>query len=167
MKRVLPVIIGAFMVFQTGISQEVQLTPTVISSAGNFHKTESMSLSWTLGEVAVTTLSGDNLVLTQGFQQPFGGTVGIEPDPIKWQISAYPNPVRNELRLQFDLPEVTDFSLEVQDVSGRVLFQQEDDEVYPGDILPVEMSDYKVGLYFFRIATMDRKQVRVISIRKE
>lgn len=167
MKRILPVIIGTFMIFQTGISQEIQLVPTVISPAGNFHKTENMSLSWTLGEVAVTTLSGNNLVLTQGFQQPFGSAVGIEPNPVKWQISAYPNPVRNELRLQFDLPEVTDFSLEVQDVSGRVMFQQEFDAVYPGDIIPVEMSDYKEGVYFFRIATMDAKQVRVISISKE
>ena len=48
-----------------------QLTPTVLSSAGDVQTNGNVSLSWTLGEVATETYDNGNIILTQGFQQPF------------------------------------------------------------------------------------------------
>jgi hypothetical protein len=158
---------GLLLAGQLVMAQSVQLSPTVIASAGNYSEAGGISLSWTLGEVAVTTLSQGDLVLTQGFQQSYLKDVGFAMDPILWQIIAYPNPVMDELRIQFDVPDPTDFLIEIQDVTGRLLSQEQYKQVFPGDVIPIAMSSYKEGVYFFRISTNDRKQVRVISITKQ
>ncbi|MCA1746596.1 MAG: T9SS type A sorting domain-containing protein, partial [Bacteroidales bacterium] len=123
-------------------------------------------ISWTLGEVAVTTLQQGDIILTQGFQQSFLRNVGFATDPIKWQIAAYPNPVRDKLRIQFDLSETTDFSIEIQDVNGRLISKKEYTQIIPGDVIQVDVSAFSDGIYYFRVATTDRRQTRVISITK-
>lgn len=42
----------------------------VVNSAGNFLESPAGSISWSLGEVTVFTISGSDAHLTQGFQQP-------------------------------------------------------------------------------------------------
>ncbi|MEX0986310.1 MAG: T9SS type A sorting domain-containing protein [Bacteroidales bacterium] len=166
MKKNLPIIIAAVFYCQLAFSQNVVLSPTVIASAGNYSEAGGISLSWTLGEVAISTLQGGDIILTQGFQQAFDGNVGFNIDPIKWQILAYPNPVSDQLRIQFDMPETNDFIIEIQDVTGRIISQEQYKEVYPGDMIQVNMSSYQYGVYLFRISTTNRTQVRVISISK-
>lgn len=148
-------------------SAQIELGPTVIASAGSYSEADNISLSWTLGEIAVTTLEEGNLVLSQGFQQAYINGTSVKLEELNWQITAYPNPVKNELSIQFDLLETSNFWIEIQDVTGRILSQEQFKEVYSGDIIPVDMSSYKVGIYFCRIFTPDREQMRVISIRKK
>jgi hypothetical protein len=57
------------------------LSPEVISSAGGYFENTDASLSWTLGETVTETFTGTNVILTQGFQQPFGIQItGIDLD---------------------------------------------------------------------------------------
>ena len=109
MKKIFPLVIAFVLSFQLASSQGIELSPTVIASAGNYSEAGGISLSWTLGEVAVTTLTQGDIVLTQGFQQSFLKDVGFGVHPINWQIAAYPNPVVDELRIQFDMPASRDF----------------------------------------------------------
>lgn len=147
-------------------AQEVVLSPAVISSAGGYAETGNISLSWTLGELAVTTVNGESMMLTQGFQQGDLESVGFSLDPIEWQIIAYPNPVVSALNIQFDLLEPGDFHIEIQDITGRLMRLEDYDKIYPGDVVQFDMSGFKPGSYFYRISSKDRQQVRVISIRK-
>lgn len=165
MKKLFTLVAAVFVASQMSFGQ-IELSPTVIASAGNYAEAGGISLSWTLGEIAVTTLEQGDLILTQGFQQSYKLPDGIDLDPVDWQIVAYPNPVDNELKIQFDVLEPTDFWIEIQDVTGRVLSQKQYKEIHPGDIIPVSMNTYKYGVYFFRVFTPDRQQMRVISIRK-
>lgn len=66
MKKLL---ISLFATLSTGLFAQT-LNPTVITTAGGYTTGATVSLSWTLGELATETLSNSNLVLTQGFQQP-------------------------------------------------------------------------------------------------
>jgi hypothetical protein len=167
MRKFVVILSGALLACQLVIAQSVQLSPTVIASAGNYAEAGGISLSWTLGEVAVTTLSQGDLVLTQGFHQTYPSNVGFSMDPVQWQIIAYPNPVRDALHLQFDVPDPTDFLVEIQDVSGRLLRQEQHKQVHPGDVVQVGMSTFSEGVYFVRIFTTDRNQVRVFSITRQ
>ena len=45
-------------------------SPTAIVSAGNAANVNGTYVSWSVGETFVTTLSGGDIILTQGFQQP-------------------------------------------------------------------------------------------------
>lgn len=166
MKKVSPLLIAAIFAIQTLTAQNVQLSPTVISSAGNYSEAGNISLSWTLGEVAVSTLQQGDVILTQGFQQPFLKDVGFKLNPIDWKIIAYPNPVTDELRIQFDLMDTKDFIVEIQDVTGKLISQQQYKSVFPGDVVVVGMESYAYGIYFFRVSTTDKKQVRVLNISK-
>jgi len=57
------------------------LSPTVISSGGGYSTGSTVSLSWTLGELATETFINGSYILTQGFQQPVEGvTISINLD---------------------------------------------------------------------------------------
>ncbi len=148
------------------LSAQVTLAPTVIASGGGYAEGDNISISWTLGELAVATLSGGNLVLTQGFQQPFDIDVGMEKDEVSWGISVYPNPVGEELRVRFDIETPGDFLMEIQDVTGRIVSQELYNQVNPGDIIQMNTSGYTTGIYFLKVLTKDLKQVQVTSLRK-
>lgn len=64
--------ICTIVILITGIAYTYSqsLTLTVIASAGSYYESDNLRLSYTLGEIAVSTLSTSNLILTQGFQQP-------------------------------------------------------------------------------------------------
>lgn len=152
--------------FFASIYGQIQLTPSVISSGGGIGVNDNLSISWTLGEVAVTTLTGDQMILTQGFQQSFDMDVGIAMDEVNWNISIYPNPVRDELRIRFNIEKPGDFLLEIQDVSGRLIKQELHKQVNPGDIVLLNTSTYTNGIYFLKVLTPDHQQIQVTSLRK-
>ena len=51
-------------------SQQIQLTPVLIGSTGNFSQGAWGSVSSSVGEAVIFTLSANNYILTQGFNQP-------------------------------------------------------------------------------------------------
>ena len=53
---------------------QVSMVNSVLATAGDFQTNGSYSLSWTVGELAVSTLTEGSNVLTQGFQQPWAMT---------------------------------------------------------------------------------------------
>ena len=145
---------------------QVILASSVIASGGGYAASDNLSISWTLGELAVTTLSGGDMILTQGFQQPFDIGVGIGQDEVIWEISAYPNPVKDELRIRFNIDRQREFWIEVQDVTGRLISLEQHKQIYPGDVVPLNTSKIKAGIYFLKVFTPDRKLMKVLSIRK-
>jgi len=159
-------LLAAFALAAVTLQAQVTLTPTVVSSGGGYFQSENMSISWTLGELAITTLSSNNMVLTQGFQQPFDLDVGLSSESMSWGVSVYPNPVGEQLRIRFDIRDPGDYLIEVQDVTGRLVSQQHYRQVAPGDIILLNTSTYTTGVYFLKVMTGDRQQVQVTSLRK-
>ena len=166
MKRIFTLFVGAFFLMHF-LNAQVTLAPSVIASAGGYAENGNISLSWTLGEIAVSTLYGNDLILTQGFQQPFtlGTSINLNTT-VDWNIKAFPNPVESELKIQFDLSDTKNFWIEIQDVTGRTIELQQYKEIHSGDIIPIYMTHYKYGVYFLKIFTPDKKQMRVLSIRR-
>jgi hypothetical protein len=100
----------------------------VISSLGtNTTTPQGLSLSFTIGEPVSKALSASGTTLTQGFHQPelclLTPIHAVSQSPA-FQLEIYPNPVQNDLSLQFS--EVLSHTLIVQvtNLSGAVLTQQ-------------------------------------------
>lgn len=80
----------------------------------------NIDLHWSVGELAATTISADNIELTQGYHQ-----LDLMVDPIfEWgsdqlQISIYPNPTQDLLHLQQE--HQTEFQVELRDLLGRII----------------------------------------------
>ena len=125
-----------------------------------------MSLSWTLGELAVNTLYGENVVLTQGFQQVFDVEVGMNENMVHWSISAYPNPLGATLRIRFDTPGPGPYYLEIMDVTGRLVQQISYPDIKPGDIRELNTGGYQPGIYLLKVYDLSKEQVQVYSLRK-
>jgi hypothetical protein len=110
MRKVLT-IITVFIFLSIVAQAQLTLSPAVIAAGGQFYSSDNLAISWTIGEVAVATLRGDNLVLNQGFQQPFGTGTGIKNNGVKGNIFVYPNPVSDVLYIRFDLEKRGDYVL--------------------------------------------------------
>jgi len=166
MKKYATFILIAFFAI-AGLKAQLTLAPTVLASAGGYSESGNISLSWTLGELAVTSLSGGDLILTQGFQQPYSLGTGISgPTTMLLDIIAFPNPVERELYLKFNIEDPGDFVIEITDVSGRIMSIKQYRNLMPGEQLPVEMQSYPQGLYLFKVCSPDRTMLRVFRISK-
>lgn len=103
------------------IIEAQNLSPTVVNSSGGVISNSSNSLEWSLGELAVSTLTSPNNLLTQGFLQPTTTIVGTEAAFDESRFSAYPNPVSDWLNLQTDIAEIK--TMHMHNVSGRLVLQ--------------------------------------------
>jgi len=67
----------------------------VVSTSGGYYEGENLSLSWTLGEPVIETFNSGNLILTQGFQQPYNFYLQqILNVPMGWSgVSTYLDPL--------------------------------------------------------------------------
>ncbi len=76
------------------------LEKQVIGAAGSSVSNGSMSLDFTVGEVAVTTLTQTNFILTQGFHQGEMMTTSVNGLPISVSYKISPNPTTDKLWLE-------------------------------------------------------------------
>jgi len=118
MNKIIPTLIA--LSFARMIAAQ-NLSPTVVNSSGGVISNSSNSLEWSLGELAVSTLTSTNNLLTQGFLQPTTTIVGTEAPFDESRFSAFPNPVSDWLNLQTDIPEIE--TVQVHDISGRLVLQ--------------------------------------------
>ncbi len=76
--------INTVLIFAQSIDREV------ISTSGDYFEGPNSSVSWSLGEIATETLTDGNIILTQGFQQPFGVVIhGIDLDVLLYLEGPY------------------------------------------------------------------------------
>lgn len=102
-----------------------QIAPSVISAAGEHEAGNEYQVSWTLGEPIIQTVSNGKYVLTQGFHQ---GTIeissGIETKSDPFGITIYPNPVNEQLFIQFERkPHL--IQIEIFDMAGQKLISRD------------------------------------------
>ena len=142
----------AFLFAASLSAQEV--SPQVVSSAGGFNVSgdNSLSLSWTLGELVISTVtSTDNqLILTQGFQQSnlIVDAITIHPE-LGITITVYPNPTKDFVNIRLASPLEGNTMVFLTSPDGRAIFN---DKLMEGDLtMLIDMSGYPSGTYFLRI----------------
>lgn len=75
----------------------------LISVTGKVQQEGVYYLSWSIGEPVINTTSRLGYTLTQGFQQPSFINKSILPAPLRDEVRAFPNPVRDHLQVEFDV----------------------------------------------------------------
>jgi hypothetical protein len=82
----------------------------VISSGGGYFDSGSSSISFTIGETIISTLSSGSAILTQGFQQSFTPiSTGMKTEDLSGE-KIFPNPVSSVLYVDSDSDNI-DFRL--------------------------------------------------------
>jgi hypothetical protein len=106
MKHLIPLTIALAMI--AGISQSN--AQQVIATGGGWYQTENITMSFTIGEPVIETFSGGDVILTQGFQQPYSfylqqilnipaGWSGVSTwlDPLNKSVDGLFAPAANDL----------------------------------------------------------------------
>ena len=137
-----------------GLSQSI--SPTVVASSGNYSENNDVSLSWTLGEIAIETLEAETLILTQGFHQ--GNPVIDAIEKIideNFRIKIYPNPTNQSVTVEIFRRDPGKVMLEVIDLNGKLLSNKLIEETK--NKTEIDFSPYSPATYYLRIKTQDQK----------
>jgi hypothetical protein len=151
MKSLLTTIL-TFMFVLSVSGQEVK--QQVVASAGGFEVSgdNSISLSWTLGELVITTVeseSGD-MILTQGFQQSVLVINAIQKNPdLGVEVIVFPNPTSDLININFSAPLDGETELFLNSATGRLVYSN---KMMLGELLKqINMHQYPGGTYILRI----------------
>jgi hypothetical protein len=163
-KQTLLLLVISFFCIQL---QSQSLSPWVISSAGGYASNASYSVSWTLGEIAVTTISNASYSLGQGFQNGVSIATGIDDmENLIWSFQLYPNPVKDRLYISFELAEPTDIVIEVLDLAGRKFLVHEYDRLTGRAEKNLDVSTFDQGLYLLHIYSKDYQISKTFQFQK-
>ena len=150
------------LIFLTGNVFSQQVTPSVICSGGETFTTSSLTLDFTIGEIATETLSGNGVLLTQGFNQNIIPNLGIEEEKVNSDdITIYPNPVSDRLCLLFNGEKTKPVKVKINDLGGRVVFSQDFNNnpliIHPEKLEP---GFYTVTVVFDNHLTINKKIIK-------
>ncbi|MBI3502077.1 MAG: T9SS type A sorting domain-containing protein [Bacteroidetes bacterium] len=137
------------------------LTPNVVASQGDYVTSAGGSLSWTLGEISGETYSSATNFLTQGFQQPDTVYVTAVSNPVEQTISVYPNPVIDNLMINFSVSGENYFA-EVFDMTGRMLTRK----YISSAQTKISFSPFSEGIYLLTISNAETHITYSFKIHK-
>lgn len=156
-KRIITTAITLFT-FLTLFSQES------ILSSGGVAKGSGGSVSYSAGQVFYSTSKGSNATVSQGVQQPYEISVLSAIDDISQidlDITAYPNPATDLLRLKIKDKEINGLSYRLFDMNGNILEHNKVEDI----ITTIDMKLLPSSVYFLKVL-IDNKDVKTFKIIK-
>ncbi|MGB4204464.1 MAG: T9SS type A sorting domain-containing protein [Bacteroidales bacterium] len=133
----------------------------VVATMGYFAENQQVSLSWTIGETFVTTLSSENNHLTQGFNQSkLSLTIVFEKktDP---GLKIYPNPVQESLFIEAN-ENAGELHYDVISPEGKSLATSG----FTGTKADISFKPYASGVYFLHIFS-NEELLKIVKIVKK
>ncbi len=120
----------------------------VIATGGNYRETVDGSLAWTVGETVIETFSNVNNSLTQGMHQSKLIITAIyELEGSDLNISVFPNPVDEFLKINIEIEEYSMMKCVLYDIEGKLLKQIE----VTGNETFIQIGSYKPATYLLKI----------------
>ena len=141
MKYILLVTIILFSSF----SYSQNLSPELISTAGNTHSNNVAVIDYSIGEIVVETFQ-DNAILTQGFHQDDIRITSINDYAKNDLINVYPNPTSSFLNIDF--PKKINSRIQLMDINGKLI---REDFIENKQTQSFDVSSLAQGSYFLNI----------------
>jgi hypothetical protein len=127
------------------LGQAQDLDQHVTATAGAYSENANGSLSWTMGETVVETVSDGTNTLTQGFHQGnLSVTTLIEKTELSSNLKVYPNPVENILHVETDK---TGMDYQLLNINGQTVSNGKLENMNQ----EINFSDLPAGIYFLKI----------------
>jgi hypothetical protein len=148
----------AWAVMASAVISAQSLTPKVVASGGGFKSTSAGSLTFTIGEVAVTTFSKTNSILTQGFEQGTmkNGSSVVDIDAGDVSIQLFPSPASTYIEFNIETKESQDVSIAIYDILGNKVCDVQDVSSSGSTHHAVHgISDMANAVYFAMVSVTD------------
>lgn len=168
-KKILIFIAGFFIA--TWLNAQ-SLNPSVMSAGGEQNQTETLSLEWTLGELAIDYLNSLDIVISEGFHQSFLEVIEIPYDlffeemadqkdtSFDCTIDVWPNPTQSILNIKIESEVEEGISLELIDILGQKIMSKENYE--PNGLFELDFSEKKAGTYLLKFLRNDGSLIKTI-----
>ena len=143
MKKNKLILLSLFAI-SSGATYSQSISPEVLSTSGDHFVNGSSQVSWTLGEISVETYQGSGSTLTQGFHQTEMSVVAVEDFNIENVISLYPNPVFNQLNLDFGNRSPEPYKVTIYDINGKSVYVT---DYSNANFQRIDMTAYSPGTY--------------------
>ena len=107
------------------------------------------SSSFSVGQMAYTTYTGNTGSVAQGIQQTYDiiALLGAEISAIKLELVAYPNPIQETLTLKINNYKNEKLTYQLYDLQGKLW----DSQSVKGAQTQLDMNDLAVGTYLLSI----------------
>jgi len=153
------------LVFLTSLGLTgLQAQETIPATGGNASGSGGTA-SYTVGQVVYHTHGGTNGSVAEGVQHPYEISVvtGIEEMPISLiNISAYPNPTTEFLKLKVESEKFESLEFQLYDMQGRLLQSRKITE----NETKINMSTYTAAIYFVRVVKTSGRSSQFLKVFK-
>lgn len=153
MPKLYALLAACFLINQTHAQTT---TPEVIATAGDHYDNGTNSVSWTLGEPVIQTVSDGNNTLTQGFHQTNLLVDAIGDVAPESTIQVYPNPTADNITIKAEAAGDYE-SAQLYDASGRLVWAQNESTAPLQSI--IDMTSMANGLYVLKIQQLDNSSL--------
>ena len=162
MKRLVLVTIACIIgVYTYGQS----VSSSVIATAGESVENGSVNVSWTLGEIAVETIEGTNVTLTQGFQQGYFEVVSIgDPLSNEFELNVYPNPATEFIWIDLKSNEVISSIIEIYNMDGKLVYNEKWE--FGNGPNQIMINELNASQYILRISDSNGKVLQTFKLIK-
>ncbi len=136
-----------------------------INASGSNATGSGGSVSYSVGQVVYTSITGPNGVVAQGVQQPYEISVvtrGEVVNGINLCVSAYPNPTVDNLTLSIHDFELSNLLYQLYDLEGKLL----QNEKITGNLTSIAMSNLVPASYILKVI-QGNKVVKTFKIIKK
>jgi hypothetical protein len=158
MKKTLKILI-AFCLFGYGALKAQE----IITPGGDYFSNSNGSLSSTIGEPINETFTGSVNVITQGFQQSKLTVFSVyETNDPGLSISAFPNPVKDYVKIIVKSEKKMSLTNDLYDNSGKLIMTRH----FEGSETEISFSDLNPGIYFIKVI-WKQKEVKIFKIIKK
>jgi hypothetical protein len=142
------------LLFLTGVNAQSLERYVIGTLGGSWYDGSSFEMDFTVGEMAVTTLSNANNFLTQGFQQPFTNqTVSVQENSSDPMVATfYPNPVEDMLTIRLENTGTGRLTVLLYNMLGQQLSAPLSIDPTDGNAsVQMDLSEFATGNYFIRV----------------
>lgn len=138
------------------------LYPEVMSCFGGHAQNQTLQLTWTAGEPMYETVSNNDNILTQGFNQTV--YVSLVTDIVQiagFDLRVYPNPTVSVVHIEILQPMPDNIELNLYDMNGKMLIKQKTNN----NVHQLNIAHLAAGMYLLNI-TDNNKVVKTFKIQK-
>ena len=151
--------ISFFSILMSFSQESINIDPSVVTGCGGSlqgYSMVSLKSDFTLGEIAIETISSENFMLTQGFHQPSLGIISINEDSYS-QISLYPNPAVDIINLELLGFEGNYVNIQILDLSGKLIYSEL--AAINSEKHQINTSILEIGSYVLEVIGKEQKDV--------
>ncbi len=151
-----------FFLSDSLIIQSQSITRSVISNGGGFGSNSSGTICYNIGELSINTWCLTSQYITEGFEQ---GALYSDSIPV-FNITISPNPVYNQLEVNFSVDSTTLLIGKIYNLKGNMLRDINFGQVERGTVQNIDFSIYYKGIYFLKITTIRGTLLKTFKVIK-